>query len=229
MTKGRGSTYRAEYNIKVTANQGMGEPANRTSISACASGQDATVPSTAVRDRWSREQIMNVSKQTLTQDAALAEELKQHHARMVADLDRLSAEFSAAIGSDSAAARSALARWIEHVLVPHAEEEEQTSYRAAGELPAGRLLIETMVIEHVLIRRLAALFAEAANPAVAATYGRTVFEVFDSHQRTENEIILPLLVADDSVSLVEVMSAAHGHHDDHDRHAHQNHHDHHEQ
>jgi len=155
------------------------------------------------------------SKQTRTQDAALAEELKQNHARMVADLDRLSAQFSAATGSDSAAARGALARWIEHVLVPHAEEEEQTSYRAAGELPAGRLLIDAMVIEHALIRRLAALFAEAANPVVAATYGRTVFEVFESHQRKENEIILPLLVAEDSVSLVEVMSAAHGHHHDH--------------
>lgn len=44
----------------------------------------------------------------------------------------------------------------------------------------------------------------------AGAYGRALFEVFHSHQRKENEMILPLLVDEDTVSLTEVMSAAHG-------------------
>ena len=146
-------------------------------------------------------------------DQALAEELKAHHAVMVADLDRLSGrlESVAEAGADPAEAKKALTEWIGHTLVPHAEEEEETSYRAASELPAGRLLIVSMLAEHVLIRKLAAAFSAAQDPVAAGSYGRALFEVFSSHQQKENEIILPLLVADQSVSLTQVMSGSHGH------------------
>ena len=156
---------------------------------------------------------MSVKEEAHTHDRALAETLRQHHAHMVAELDRLSAEFAAAVNGDSDAARRALGQWIDDVLLPHAVEEELTSYRAAAALPEGKLLIDAMLREHVLIRRLVALFKQLADPAVSATYGRAVFEVFESHQRKENEIILPLLVAEGS--LAKVMSAGHsgdGHH-----------------
>jgi hypothetical protein len=143
---------------------------------------------------------------------------------MVAELDRLSATLVAASAADASAAKHALAQWIERFLVPHAAEEEQTSYGAAAELPAGRLLIRAMVSEHDLIRRLVALFAAATDPAVAGTYGRAIFEVFSSHQLKENEIILPLLVADESVSLVDAMASAHGHEHEHDHAAERGHH-----
>ena len=145
-------------------------------------------------------------------DSALAEELKAHHAVMVADLDRLSTALASALtGGDATESRTALTEWIRDVLVPHAEEEEQTTYRAAGELSEGRLLIASMLAEHVLIRRIATLLVAARDPMEAGAYGRALFEVFHSHQRKENEMILPLLVDEDTVSLTEVMSAAHGH------------------
>ena len=145
-------------------------------------------------------------------DSALAEELKAHHAAMVADLDRLSTALAAApTGGDATESRTALTEWFRDVLVPHAEEEEQTTYRAAGELSEGRLLIASMLAEHVLIRRIATLLVAARYPMEAGAYGRALFEVFHSHQRKENEMILPLLVDEDTVSLTEVMSAAHGH------------------
>ena len=156
---------------------------------------------------------MSVKEAAHTHDTALAETLKQHHAHMVTELDRLSAEFAAAVDADSVAARRALAQWIDDVLLPHAVEEELTSYRAAAALPQGKLLIDAMLREHVLIRRLVALFKQLADPAVSATYGRAVFEVFESHQRKENEIILPLLVAEGSLG--KVMAAGRsdeGHH-----------------
>ena len=146
-------------------------------------------------------------------DGALAEELKAHHAMMVADLDRLSTVLAtaAAAGDDVTEPRTALTEWIRDVLVPHAEEEEQTTYRAAGELSEGRLLIASMLAEHVLIRRVASLLVAAQDPAEAGAYGRALFQIFHSHQRKENEMILPLLVDEDTVSLAAVMSTAHGH------------------
>lgn len=156
-------------------------------------------------------------------DAAFAEELIAHHAVMVADLDRLTAALAdaAATGSDIDAPHRALRDWVNNVLVPHAAEEEETTYRAAAELTEGDLLIRSMFSEHVLIREIAAHMVEATDPGAAAAYGRSLFAIFDSHQRKENELILPLLVAADGVSLVNVMGATHSH--AHHEHAHREH------
>jgi hypothetical protein len=148
------------------------------------------------------------------QDASLAEELRAHHAVMMADLDRLSTTLveAAASGDDTADAKRALEEWVRDVLVPHAEEEEATTYRAAGELTSGELLIRSMLAEHDLIRMTARHVAEADDPVAAGAFARALFETFDSHQRKENDIVLPLLVDADSVSLTDVMAGAH-HHD----------------
>jgi len=145
------------------------------------------------------------------EDAALAEELKSHHAEMIEELDRLSGGLAAAAASgvDTASAKDELETWIAGVLIPHAEEEEATTYRAAGELPEARLLIQAMLDEHVLIRRIGAHMSAAESPVVAGTYARALFEIFDSHQRKENDIILPLLVESDAVSLIAVMGSGH--------------------
>jgi hypothetical protein len=163
-------------------------------------------------------------------DARLADQIRIHHSAMVADLDRLTADLrdADAAGDDERAARARLAleSWFADVLVPHADEEESTTYRAAAALPEGRWLIDSMVREHQLIKRLVALF-HASPVTAAAAFGRAVFEAFDSHQRKENEVILPLLVDSPAVSLVEVMGAAHGHqldaHENPHGHAHHDH------
>lgn len=143
-------------------------------------------------------------------DAEIAQQVREHHAAMVADLDRLTATLRDAPESEQEAARATLEEWFGTVLVPHADEEEATTYRAANELVGGRLLIAAMVREHLLIKRLVALFRES-EPAVGAAYGRAVFEAFRSHQAKENDVILPLLVAAPQVSLATVMGGAHGH------------------
>lgn len=150
---------------------------------------------------------------THNQDAALAEELKAHHAVKIKDLDRLSRDLAnaAASGSDAAKVKRNLEEWVRDALVPHAEEEERTTYRAAGDLPVGALLIRSMLAEHALIRQTAAHMSAAEDGVEAATYGRALFDIFDSHQRKENDLILPLLVDSDAVSLTSVMGSAHGH------------------
>ncbi|RPF26948.1 hemerythrin domain-containing protein [Georgenia muralis] len=150
-------------------------------------------------------------------DAYVAEEIRSHHALMRADLDRLSAALvdAAESGTDPAPARAELTEWIRTTLVPHAEQEEATTYPAAANLPEGRLLIAAMLAEHVLIRRFADLAARTQDPAAAGAYGRAVFETFSSHQAKENEHILPLLVEEPTISLAELMAHGHGSHHGH--------------
>jgi hypothetical protein len=116
-------------------------------------------------------------------DAAVADELRAHHAIMIGDLDLLTAGLldAAVAGRDAATAKHELEHWIAEVLVPHAEEEEEeeeeeeaTSYRACGELTEGRLLIEAMLAEHALIRKTAHGLSTADDPRVAGAYGRVL-------------------------------------------------------
>ena len=151
-------------------------------------------------------------------DAAVADELRAHHRVMMAELDRLTAELLevARTGGDVAPAREALEHWIAQVLVPHAAEEEASTYLVAGDLSEGRLLIESMLAEHGLIRRTAGHITTATDALEAAVYGRLLFDLFESHQQKENDLILPLLVDSPNVSLGEVMEEkVHGHHRGH--------------
>lgn len=147
------------------------------------------------------------------QDAAIAEELKAHHAAMIGDLARLTTALAhaATSGDDAAHAKHDLESWVADILVPHAAEEEETTYRAAAELPEGRLLIKSMLSEHELIRLTARHMSEAEDSIAAAAFARALLDTFDSHQRKENEIILPLLIGDHTVSLTDVMANAHDH------------------
>ena len=78
---------------------------------------------------------------TNEQDRGLAEEIKSHHEKMIRDLDHLASALAkaAASGDDTAHAKRDLETWIAKVLVPHAAEEEATTYRAAEAIPEGKL------------------------------------------------------------------------------------------
>lgn len=162
---------------------------------------------------------MSRTEKLHARDVEMAQELKAHHAVMVADLDRLSADLvTAAEDSHGAGAREALVNWLHNVLIPHAAEEEATTYRAAAHLAEGRLLIDSMLVEHEMIRRVAGFVSSVQDPAMAAAFGRAVFEIFRSHQAKENDLILPLLVDADAVSLSEVLAGAGG--NEHHHHGH---------
>lgn len=79
------------------------------------------------------------------------------------------------------------------------------------------VLITSMLAEHELIRLTARHLSESVEPAAAGAFALALFDMFDSHQRKENNIILPLLLDDGPVSLTDVMAGAHGpgHHHDH--------------
>ena len=68
-----------------------------------------------------------------------------------------------------------------------------------------------MLAEHDLIRITARHMSEADDAVAAGAFARALFDTFDSHQRKENDIILPLLVDAERVALTDVMAGAHDH------------------
>jgi hypothetical protein len=144
------------------------------------------------------------------EDSNVAERQVAHHRLMTEYFGRLNRALADAAGSgiDGAQARRDLEDWIRDVLVPHAEEEEASTYRAAGRLPEGALLIKSMIGEHELIRQIAGHMAAANSDIEAAAFARALFDLFDAHQRKEDELILPLLVRSNEVSLVEVIGGS---------------------
>lgn len=156
---------------------------------------------------------MKAQTDTQSQDRALAQELMAHHAVMVDQLDRLTTNLLD-VTPNGAEAKEALIDWIHGILLPHAAEEEATTYTAAAALPQGAALIDSMVREHKTIIALAAAFHTSGDLALATGYARSLYTVFEAHQSKENEIVIPMLL-DAGISLTEAMSKApqgHGHH-----------------
>lgn len=158
--------------------------------------------------------MADLLKTTPAQDRELADELMTHHAAMVDQLDRLTTDLLAATG-DAAAAKEPLIQWVHKVLLPHAAEEESTTYTAAAGLPEGAALIDALTREHATITQLASEFHGSDDLVLAAGYARSLFHVFQAHQAKENDIVIPMLLAAPGVSLSAVMAvvpAEHHHH-----------------
>lgn len=156
---------------------------------------------------------MNAPTDTPTQDRALASELLAHHAIMVDQLDKLTNDLLDAT-ENGPEAKQALIDWVHGTLLPHATEEEATTYAAAAALPQGAPLIDAMVREHKSIIALAVAFHGSEDLAEAAGYARSLYTVFEAHQSKENEIVIPMLL-DAGISLTGAMASApegHGHH-----------------
>ncbi|MGM0385906.1 MAG: hemerythrin domain-containing protein [Actinomycetota bacterium] len=151
---------------------------------------------------------------TQAQDRELADELLAHHAVMVDQLDRLTTDLLAATG-DAAAAKEPLIEWVHEVLLPHAAEEESTTYAAAAGLSEGAALIDVLTREHGTITQLAGAFHASDDLALAAGYARSLFHVFQAHQAKENEIVIPMLLAAPTVSLSAVVAAGPAEHHHH--------------
>lgn len=146
-------------------------------------------------------------------DAAAATAVEQHHAQLAGSL-ALRVEGLVAAASqhnDRAAARAQdqLVTWCRDELVPHAQAEEHAMYPLAQARPEGRLLVEGMLAEHVVILGLVDEIARANDPVRAAVAAGALQTLFESHLSKENELVLPLLLAAPGVSLADILEGMH--------------------
>lgn len=156
----------------------------------------------------------NVAIATTAADSAAIEAIEHHHAQLLGALTtHVDEVVAAAMEADpvaSAEARTALVRWCERELVPHAAAEEEALYPAAADQEAGRLLIAAMTGEHATIRKLVGTVSTADDPVLAAGAAMALRVVFDSHKTKENEQVLPLLAGAPMVSLAGLLDGMHG-------------------
>ncbi len=144
-------------------------------------------------------------------DEAAAEAIRRHHETMIDELTTRVAAVTNATETDFEAARNKLLDWLRSVLVPHAIAEETTFYRAAGDTIRGRLLIEAMTSEHSIIRDFVHQIESRTDRGEVAGWAGALLRLFVGHATLENDLVLPLLVAEPDIDLHELLHQMHAH------------------
>jgi uncharacterized protein (DUF2249 family)/iron-sulfur cluster repair protein YtfE (RIC family) len=151
------------------------------------------------------------------EDAQAAEAVEQHHAQLARTLDSLVERLVAAArrtdhdvsNAAAQAAREELVDWCRLELLPHAQAEEQTLYPAAHDTVEGRLLVDAMLAEHVILADLVRRLADDSDPVRAAADATALRSLFDSHLAKENDLVIPLLLRTRGVSVADLLGGMH--------------------
>lgn len=150
---------------------------------------------------------------TSARDSAAVQAIRQHHAELAGSLavhvEALLATATAGGEPFEDARRRALS-FLAIELVPHAAAEEVALYPAAASSETTRLLIEGMLAEHKVILSLVDQLTRAGDPIRAAATGYALQVLFDAHLAKENDLVLPVVAADPSVSLADILTGMHG-------------------
>ncbi len=144
-------------------------------------------------------------------DTEAVEAITEHHAAMAGALAArvIDVQQAARAGADVTAARDAVVAWSREELLPHAAAEEETVYAAAAGRREGRLLVEALVADHRVIVELVERLAGAPDAVTAASTAAALEALFAAHVAKENDQVLPLLAADPSVSVAELLGGMH--------------------
>lgn len=151
------------------------------------------------------------SHQTPEELAALA--VVGHHAKLAAALREHHAGLLAAAQYGDVPKvwrlRDDLLEWLRGELLPHATAEEATLYPAAADDQRGTLLVDGMLDEHRLITSLVVELDSATSPIEAVATSRALVAIFTTHLAKENDLIVPLLVGSELVSLARLLEGMH--------------------
>ena len=150
---------------------------------------------------------LDVAERTAT------EAVVDHHAQLSAALDGyVHAVREAAERADANALwqqREALVGWLHAELLSHAYAEEAAMYPVAADQPGGRLLIDRKRREHAAIAGLVGEAERASTALALVAAARALAALFAVHVEKENELVVPLLVAAEGVSLAGLLDGMH--------------------
>ncbi|MEU8799589.1 DUF2249 domain-containing protein [Spirillospora sp. NPDC048819] len=104
--------------------------------------------------------------------------------------------------------RDRLVAFCAEEVVPHAEAEEKTLYKAAEELPEARLLLRAMLREHTALRDTVTELEAARTPGETVAAASALNAIFQSHLEKENNLVLPALV-EHGVDLAALLAGMH--------------------
>ncbi len=141
---------------------------------------------------------------------ASAAAILEHHTALLHEMERRAGAVIAAACSDTPYEPpvTALGEFVAGEVLPHAEAEEQTLYRAAEAIPSAVLLVRAMKDDHRRLGSLAGRLTEDAGPVTAATTAASIATLFAAHVAKENDLVLPAL-ADSGVDLATLLADTH--------------------
>ncbi len=143
-------------------------------------------------------------------DVVAASAIRSHHQQLRDGLRTSVADMEDEIrhGRPHDAARAALLAYLDVELLPHAAAEEVALY-PAGDKGSTELLVRAMRDEHTnLIAHVNALRG-VTDPLTALTVASAILALFESHLAKENDLLIPALVDDPSVSLTTLLGGMH--------------------
>jgi uncharacterized protein (DUF2249 family) len=145
-------------------------------------------------------------------DATALAAAEEHHSHLAGELSGRVVTLLAAAGRDAAAAdrvRRGLVAFCDTHLLPHTAAEESTLYAVARRSTDGRLLIESLLADHVRIAALVDALREADAPLTAASDARALQVLVEEHVAKENSLVLPLLAVLPGVDLAALLMRMH--------------------
>ena len=139
--------------------------------------------------------------------------MRAHHKALSEELSGRADAVSraAAAGLPHGAAVAAVVAYLTAEVLPHAAAEEKTIYPVAAARVSLAALVGEMVAEHVVLSTAAGRLAAAASAAAAAGQAQQIAALFAAHAAKENDMLLPTLVADQSVDLPGLLGQMHQH------------------
>jgi Hemerythrin HHE cation binding domain len=147
---------------------------------------------------------MTVAYEGATEEAR---QILHHHAVLRRGLEERAGALCAAVedGAPHEKPLAALQEFLAGEVLPHAEAEERTLYRAAASQARGGQLVATLTAEHRRLVELAERLQAGADTATAATSA----EWIASHVAKENDLLLPVLI-NSGADLAALLADMHG-------------------
>ena len=133
-----------------------------------------------------------------------------HHAVLRRGLERRSGTLCEAVESGVPFERplTALRDYMASEILPHANAEERTLYRAAATHARGSELVSALIAEHHALTYLAGRLQPGADGHDAATAAERIATLFAGHVAKENDLLLPALSGAD-VDLAALLADMH--------------------
>ncbi len=124
-------------------------------------------------------------------------EIVHHHAVLRRGLERRVGTLCAAVenGVPYEQPLATLREYLAGKILPHAEAEERTLYRAAATQARRSDLVHTLTAEHYALAYLAGRLRPPADGPTAATVAEWIATLFAGHVAEVNDLLLPALTS----------------------------------
>ena len=148
---------------------------------------------------------------TIDTDAGALEAMLSHHAALADGVARRVGALRAAAEGHARheTAAAELVAYLAEEVLPHAEAEEGTFYRAAAAKADLAETVAGMIDEHRQLISLVEQLATAGDASGALRHAEAIGSLFARHVTKENELVLPPLAADEAVDLAGLLAEMH--------------------